>query len=1099
MADSTPLLSPSKPPLDPTRTKHDHNLVDHSIADGVPETDWRHFLQAIVVSLAWLFDAQQTFISIFTDAEPTTPCDSLINPCKVPHNTSWSSSPRSKSSSIISDWDLQCASSIISGLPASAFFIGCVVGGFLLASLGDSRLGRKNLLLICCFSMSLSSAATALAPNIGVYSGLRFVSGFGRAAIGTCALVLSTELVGKRWQGCVGVIGFVCFALGFLSLPGIAYVVDGYGGSWRALYLYTSLPGLLYCLLLYLFVEESPRWLNVNTRNNLDAVQPLLIHSSPSLSFMVTEQEEPLNADVYAAMKALVSRKWSLKRLASVMVLTSGIGMVYYGVPLGLSDLSFDLYLSVTMNAIAELLACLLIFFVIGKMKRKNCLLWCTILSGVCNLMVVVVGSHLKQIQVGLELMAFLSGCTSLNVALIYTVELFPTCVRNTALSMARQALVFGGIFSPLLVAVGRENRYEFVSYGVFGVVILLCGLFVCCLPETRDSTLCDTMDEEECFSVLIWLVREWDHEGKLLVEKSQKSVQEMISEAVQVSCVINGEVGNMCQNATDKTFGEENVSEIAREAILNGNVLPDVECKKARLRRDITFQDIYNNPDDLDDDEDDSDWEPLQEHVAVTKWFCKNCTMVNFDTIDCCDICGEHRESGILKHGFFACPFSQEAILAQGTLEVIENYKESFSHLPDSEGCTAVGFDERMLLHTEVEMKSHPHPERPDRLRAIAASLSSAGVFPGKCHPIPAREITKEELLKVHSVDHIDSVELTSQILCSYFTPDTYANEHSAQAARLAAGLCADLASEIYSGHAKNGFALVRPPGHHAGVQQAMGFCLHNNAAVAALAAQVAGAKKVLIVDWDVHHGNGTQEIFEGSTSVLYISLHRHEGGRFYPGTGAVHEVGTEGAEGYCVNVPWSCGGVGDNDYIFAFQYVVLPIAREFAPDFTIISAGFDAARGDPLGCCDVTPVGYACMTHMLTALSGGKLLVILEGGYNLRSISSSATAVIKVLLGEKPEYPGESVAPTRAGMQTVLDVLKIQTKYWPSLCPNMTKLRSVWESYLLQSKKKEVKRRRRIVVPIWWKLGRKSFLYHILCRRLHKKQLRDIKRVLQ
>ncbi|KAL0396066.1 UNVERIFIED_CONTAM: Histone deacetylase 15 [Sesamum calycinum] len=109
--------------------------------------------------------------------------------------------------------------------------------------------------------------------------------------------------------------------------------------------------------------------------------------------------------------------------------------------------------------------------------------------------------------------------------------------------------------------------------------------------------------------------------------------------------------------------------------------------------------------------------------------------------------------------------------------------------------------------------------------------------------------------------------------------------------------------------------------------------------------------------------------------------------------------EIGVMGAEGYCVNVPWSCGGVGDNDYVFAFQQVVLPIASEFNPDFTIISAGFDAARGDPLGCCDVTPAGYAQMTHMCSALSGGKLLVILEGGYNLRSISSSATAVIKVL----------------------------------------------------------------------------------------------------
>ncbi|KAK6921130.1 Histone deacetylase domain [Dillenia turbinata] len=168
-----------------------------------------------------------------------------------------------------------------------------------------------------------------------------------------------------------------------------------------------------------------------------------------------------------------------------------------------------------------------------------------------------------------------------------------------------------------------------------------------------------------------------------------------------------------------------------------------------------------------------------------------------------------------------------------------------------DLENSTAMGFDERMLLHSEIEMKTHPHPERPDRIRAIAASLAEAGIYPGRCYHINPREITQEELEKVHCVEHIEDVDLTSHLFSSYFTPDTYANEHSACAARLAAGLCADLASAVFSGLVKNGFALVRPPGHHAGIRQAMGFCLHNNAAVAALAAQAAGAKKVLIVDW--------------------------------------------------------------------------------------------------------------------------------------------------------------------------------------------------------------------------------------------------------
>ncbi|KAE9601862.1 hypothetical protein Lal_00040803 [Lupinus albus] len=518
--------------------------------------------------------------------------------------------------------------------------------------------------------------------------------------------------------------------------------------------------------------------------------------------------------------------------------------------------------------------------------------------------------------------------------------------------------------------------------------------------------------------------------------------------------------------------------------AITNGEPhKQDAPLKRTRLQKELTFQDIYENEDMFDDDdEDDSDWDPfaLEKCVEPIKWFCINCTMLNLNDTVHCYVCGEHKDSKILTCGFFASPSAEEDCLTE--VQPKTKGPTDLGTQDSATNCsTAIGFDERMLLHAEVEMKPHPHPERPDRLRAIAASLATAGIFPGRCYSIPAREITMEELITVHTSEHIKSVEATSGALCSYFTPDTYANEHSAHAARLAAGLCADLASAVVSGRAKNGFALVRPPGHHAGVRDAMGFCLHNNAAVAALAAQAAGARKVLILDWDVHHGNGTQEIFDQNKSVLYISLHRHERGKFYPGTGAVDEVGSKGAEGYCVNIPWNQGGVGDNDYIFAFQHVVLPVASEFAPDLTIISAGFDAARGDPLGCCDVTPAGYAQMTYMLNALSGGKLLVILEGGYNLRSISSSATSVIKVLLGESPGYELENSSPSKSGLQTILEVLKIQKNFWPSLGPIFINLLSHWKTYCLEKKRKHIKRRR-VQAPFWWRWGRKRLLYHYL-----------------
>ncbi|EPS65757.1 hypothetical protein M569_09020, partial [Genlisea aurea] len=372
----------------------------------------------------------------------------------------------------------------------------------------------------------------------------------------------------------------------------------------------------------------------------------------------------------------------------------------------------------------------------------------------------------------------------------------------------------------------------------------------------------------------------------------------------------------------------------------------------------DMTIEEIYRGW-EVDED-DDSDWEPpaVPERglFELPKWFCVNCTMANIGDGSHCDLCGEHRESGILKHGFLASPHHRGEDAGTNYADACSRFQDHSLRSNELGNLTAVGFDERMLLHEEVVMKSHPHPERPDRIRAMVASLAASGIFPGRCFPISAREITREELLKVHSVENVEAVESTSNALSSYFTPDTYANQYSARAARLAAGLCFDLAAAIWSGRVKNGFAIVRPPGHHAGVKHAMGFCLHNNAALAASAAQISGAKRVLIIDWDVHHGNGTQEIFEKSKSVLYVSLHRHEGGKFYPGTGSAYEViGIMGAEGYCVNIPWSCAGIGDNDYIFAFQHVVLPIASEFNPDMTIISAGFDAARGDPLGGCDV------------------------------------------------------------------------------------------------------------------------------------------------
>ncbi|KAK6934729.1 Major facilitator, sugar transporter-like [Dillenia turbinata] len=513
MADSTPLLtttqqnSPDESETPKFQYQHHYGTVENTIEQCIGDLSFAQFLQAVLVSIAWLFDAQQTFISIFVDAEPTWHCNtpdgscnsSLTNICHLPNN-SWSWD-LPISTSTISEWNLECTGSLIVGLPASAFFIGCLLGGLLLSTLADSTLGRKKLLLLTCLLMSLAALATAFVTNVWMYSVLRFLSGFGRGAIGGCSLVLSSELVGKRWRGPVGIMGFVCFTLGFLSLPAMAYA--NRGSSWRNLYIWTSLPSIFYCIFIHLIVRESPRWLLVKGRKE-EAISTLKSMATEnenmkwSFSGLSLEQETWNNINFYSAIKVLLEKKWALGRLSMVMLTSFGIGMVYYGMPLGLGNLSFNLYLSVTFNAVSEFPSSLITFFVVEKIKRKSSLMVFGILSGICSVMSVVVGKQgWMRLQVGFELVSFFSACTAFNILLIYSLELFPTCVRNSAVSMVRQGVMLGGVFSPVVVGAGRKNN-GFVSYGVFGLVISFSSLFVVCLPETKGKTLCDTMDEEE-------------------------------------------------------------------------------------------------------------------------------------------------------------------------------------------------------------------------------------------------------------------------------------------------------------------------------------------------------------------------------------------------------------------------------------------------------------------------------------------------------------------------------------------------------------------------------------------------------------------------
>jgi len=315
-------------------------------------------------------------------------------------------------------------------------------------------------------------------------------------------------------------------------------------------------------------------------------------------------------------------------------------------------------------------------------------------------------------------------------------------------------------------------------------------------------------------------------------------------------------------------------------------------------------------------------------------------------------------------------------------------------------------------------------HVESPARLDAIMAELGRAPLA-GVTIETP-RAATDAEIEAVHSPGYRARLaSLDGQY--AELDPDTAVSPGSWEAATLAAGAAVGAALAVMGGKADNAFALVRPPGHHARPDRAMGFCLLNNAAIAAEAARRAGAERVLILDWDVHHGNGTQEIFEARQDVLYMSVHQYP---FYPGTGAAAEVGVGAGRGATVNCALP-GGQADADYGVVFHDLFLPVGRAFAPDLIIVSAGFDAHACDPLAEMRVTERGFAAMGSALRELAadscGGKLVLLLEGGYDLGALASSVHASLEALTGRHEDFPKgagtaaiDAVLTTRAALRS-------------------------------------------------------------------------------
>ncbi|PKN63527.1 MAG: histone deacetylase [Deltaproteobacteria bacterium HGW-Deltaproteobacteria-15] len=309
----------------------------------------------------------------------------------------------------------------------------------------------------------------------------------------------------------------------------------------------------------------------------------------------------------------------------------------------------------------------------------------------------------------------------------------------------------------------------------------------------------------------------------------------------------------------------------------------------------------------------------------------------------------------------------------------------------------TGIVRDKRYMSHWMGDY----HPEKPERLKAVYEMLDEPSMT-GRFVEVTARPAVREEILLIHAPRFVDTLAATAGQEYTYLDPDTQTCAGSYEAALLAAGGLCQAVSLVCSGDLDNGFALVRPPGHHAERSRAMGFCLFNNVAIAArFALESLHLKRVLIVDWDLHHGNGTQHSFEEDERVLYFSTHQFP---YYPGTGDFDEIGRGKGLGYTLNVPLPMG-CGDGEYLAVFQKVLRPVALEFKPELILVSAGFDIYEGDPLGGMRVTTRGFAALTRSIMEMAqgccNGRVVLTLEGGYNVEGLAESVKMVLLEMAG--------------------------------------------------------------------------------------------------
>ncbi len=347
----------------------------------------------------------------------------------------------------------------------------------------------------------------------------------------------------------------------------------------------------------------------------------------------------------------------------------------------------------------------------------------------------------------------------------------------------------------------------------------------------------------------------------------------------------------------------------------------------------------------------------------------------------------------------------------------------------------TGIIKDTRYLAHRTAD----GHLENHHRLEAIYAMLKESDMD-GRFVQVKPRFAEKKEILTLHTPDYFEKIAATAGEPQNALTPDTHTSAGSYDAALLAVGGLFNAVDAVVSGELTNAFALVRPPGHHAEKSKALGFCLFNNVALAAkFALTYLGFQRVLIVDWDVHHGNGTQHFFEDDDRVLFFSIHQYP---HFPGTGFFTETGRGKGEGYTMNIAIP-GGYGDAEFVALFEHLLRPVALSYQPELVLVSAGFDTHSLDPMGRMTMTPAGFAGMTRSLMNIAdrccGGKLVLGLEGGYHLETLVASVKAVLNELAGFSSCTISDLVAQAdpKKMSYAVSRCVNVHRQYWKCLEP--------------------------------------------------------------